>query len=100
MHLGWASQRVINLIIQLQHFHVGKLLIVLVLSALLTLAVVGKPQNGPGSQRLSKSSKARDTHAARLQILQRELPKLADSALALKNLELRVETVARLADLV
>lgn len=37
--------------------------------------------------------------ADRLQVLQREFPKLADSALALKNVELKIWTLASLADL-
>jgi len=70
------------------------------LSALLIcLPSVGKPQNGHQPQRTSRASKANESQAGRLQILQRELPKLADSALALKNLELRIDTLVGLADL-
>ena len=76
-------------------------LIVVMLLALLTegLTPVGKGQKGPTPQRTSKTPAYRKSQTVRLQVLQRELPKLADSALALKNLELRVETLAGLADL-
>jgi hypothetical protein len=67
----------------------------LVLFLLLVTAVnlVGAPVTG--MQRRSKLKKEVD----RLQVLQREFPKLADSALALKNVELKIWTLASLADL-
>lgn len=65
---------------------------------LITLPVAG-PLNGQKPQRTSKTSEARKTQEKRLQILQQELPKLADSALALQNVELKIETLGRLADL-
>ncbi|HKU72911.1 MAG TPA: hypothetical protein VJR02_03235 [Pyrinomonadaceae bacterium] len=73
--------------------------IVLALLALLQTLPVAGPVNGQKSQRNSKTSEARKTQEERLQILQQELPKLADSALALQNLELKIETLGRLADL-
>lgn len=67
----------------------------LVLLLLLVTAVnlVGAPVTG--LQRRSEPKKGAD----RLQVLQREFPKLADSALALKNVELKIWTLASLADL-
>lgn len=84
----------------MKNFQMGRRSIVVVL-----LAVLSSPPSTGFSQKVQKperspsTSKANKTHAWRLQILQRELPRLADSALALKNLELRVETLATLADL-
>ena len=57
-----------------------------------------KPQRDP-SQRTSSTSETKKAQKRELQILQQEFPRLADSALALKNIELKVETLARLADL-
>ena len=51
-----------------------------------------------GLQRRSQSSESKQ-RADRLQLLQREFPKLADSALALKNVQLKIWTLASLADL-
>ncbi len=68
----------------------------LFLPVLFVIAVnlVGAPVTG--LQRRSRSSKSQK---AALQVLQREFPKLADSALALKNVELKIWTLASLADL-
>jgi len=70
----------------------------LFLPVLFVVAVnlVGTPVTG--LQRRSRSSDPKQ-RADRLQVLQREFPKLADSALALKNVELRIWTLASLADL-
>ncbi len=65
---------------------------------LITLPVAG-PLHGQKPQRTSKTSPVRKTPEERLQILQQELPQLADSALALQNVELKIETLGRLADL-
>ena len=51
-----------------------------------------------GLQRPSRSSESKKG-AARLQVLQREFPKLADSALALQNVGLKIWTLSSLADL-
>ena len=51
-----------------------------------------------GLQRRSRSSEPQKS-ADRLQVLQREFPKLADSALGLKNVALKIWTLASLADL-
>jgi len=77
----------------------GKRWIVLALLALLITLPVAGPLNGQKSQRTSKTSEARKTQEERRQILQQELPKLAASALALQNVELKIETLGRLADL-
>lgn len=74
-------------------------LYVMLVALIIVLPSVGKPQDGKKLRRTSKVMESRMSQPARLHILQRELPKLADSALAIKNLELRVETLARLADL-
>ena len=58
--------------------------------------LVGTPVTG--LQRRSRSSEPKKG-ADRLQVLQREFPKLADSALALKNVELKIWTLASLANL-
>jgi len=76
-----------------KHSTVGALLVLFV-----GLPAHGGPQNTQKVQRTSRISEVRKSQAVRLQILQRELPKLADSALALKNLELRVETLTSLGD--
>jgi hypothetical protein len=58
--------------------------------------LVGAPITGPQRRpRASESKKGVD----RLQLLQREFPKLADSALALKNVGLKIWTLSSLADL-
>lgn len=49
-------------------------------------------------QQTSTTSHAKK-RSVQLDILRRELPKLADSALSIKSLELRIETLGRLADL-
>ena len=72
--------------------------IVTLLLLFMGLPVHGGPQNTQKVQRTSRISEVRKSRAVRLQILQRELPKLTDSALALKNFELRVETLASLGD--
>lgn len=77
----------------------GKRWIVLALLALSVTLPVAGPLNAQKSQRTSKTSEARKTPEERLQILQQELPKLANSALALQNVELKIETLGRLADL-
>ena len=73
--------------------------IVLALLALLVTLPVAGPLNGQKSQRTSKPAEVSKTQDERLQILQQELPKLASSALALQNVELKIETLGRLADL-
>ncbi len=72
--------------------------IVTLLVLFMGLPAHGGPQNRQKVQRTSRISEVRKSQAVRLQILKRELPKLADSALALKNFELRVETLASLGD--
>src|SRR5829696_4890073 len=69
-----------------------------VVPALLLCALVSFANNLTGlkSQRNSNGS---DLKRTRRKILQQELPKLTSSALALKNPELKIETLARLADL-
>lgn len=62
----------------------------------IAVSLVGAPVTE--LQRRSQSS-ASQKGAARLQVLQREFPKLADSALALKNVELKIWTLASLSDL-
>jgi hypothetical protein len=49
-------------------------------------------------QRRPRASEGKSPQLDRSQILEREWPKLADSALAIKNLELRISTLAALAD--
>ena len=73
--------------------------IVLALIALLITLPAAGALNGQKSQRTSKTFEARKTQEERLQILQQELPRLADSALALQNVELKIETLGQLADL-
>lgn len=73
-----------------------------IVPALLVLMVtvpVAGPLHGQKPPRSSKTSPVRKTPEERLQILQQELPQLADSALALQNVELKIETLGRLADL-
>lgn len=65
---------------------------------LLALPAIGPQSNGQKRQQTSKTPQAKK-QPDRLQILQHELPKLAGSALNIKNLELRIETLGRLADL-
>jgi hypothetical protein len=86
---------------QLENSQFGKRWIGVALSLVLLtgLSIFGKAYNRQKPQRASKTAEAKEMQAARLQILQRELPRLADSALAIKNLELRIETLATLADL-
>jgi hypothetical protein len=73
-------------------------IVVALLVLFMALLAHGGPQNTQKVQRTSRISEVRKSQGVRLHILKRELPKLADSALALKNLELRVETVASLGD--
>jgi hypothetical protein len=84
---------------QLKNSQIGKCWIVVVLFILFTGLPFVDAYNEQKPQRASRSSEAKKTQAIRLQILRRELPRLADSALAFKNIELRVETLATLADL-
>ena len=78
----------------------GKRCIVFAVLALFaSLPLMGQQPNGHKPRRTSKASEAKNTQSDRLQILQQELPKLADSALRFKNLELKVETLGKLADL-
>ena len=58
--------------------------------------LVGAPVTG--LQRRPRASESK-TGVDRLQLLQREFPKLADSALALKNVGLKIWTLSSLADL-
>lgn len=67
----------------------------LVLFLFLVTAVNLSGAPATGLQSRSKPKKAAD----RLQVLQREFPKLADSALAPKKIELKIWTLASLADL-
>ena len=77
----------------------GKRWIILALLVLLITLPVAGPLHGQKPPRTSKTSSFRKTPEERLQILQQELPQLADSALALQNVELKIETLGRLADL-
>ncbi len=75
-------------------------IVIAVLALFASLPLTGQQPNGQKPRRTSKVSEAKKTQSDRLQILQQELPKLAGSALSFKNLELKVETMGRLADLV
>jgi hypothetical protein len=70
----------------------GRFLVLLLLLAT-AVNLAGAPVTG--LQRRSEPKKGAD----RRQVLQREFPKLADSALALKNVELKIWTLASLADM-
>ena len=76
----------------------GKAWIIAVLTVLAPLSLGPQP-NDQKLRRASTSSEAKKTQSERIQILKQEFPKLADSALSFKNLELKVETLGRLADL-
>jgi hypothetical protein len=55
--------------------------------------------NDQTSQRALKPSDLKQKRAARLKVLQQQLPRLEASALAITNPELKIETLGRLADL-
>src|SRR5215203_2970848 len=74
-------------------------LILVLVSLLNVLSSIGNALNVQKSQRSLKGSDLRQSQATRLKLLQQELPKLTGSALALKNPELKIETLAQLADL-
>lgn len=63
-----------------------------------SLSLTAQQADRQTQPRTSKGPQAKKSAQHRLQLLQQELPKLADSALRFKNVELKVETLGRLAD--
>ena len=74
-------------------------IVITALTLIVFQPLVCKQLNAQKPRRTAEASVAKKTQPDRLQILQQELPKLADSVLSFKNLELKVETLTTLANL-